>query len=144
MPGGLALLSPTGVRYMDAPAGVLAADAARSLTGQAWSVFAASAALQSVVLPVGHDVSEVRMVDTMAALPSGTALGYRVSTDGGASWTNTPPLTPTNVPAGDALVYQAALSTMDAAQTPVLDETSLFEISTEVTNETRAVSWLLT
>ena len=143
-PGSLALLGPSGVRYMDAPAGVLAADPARSLTGQAWPVLAPSAVLQSTELVVGHDVSEVKLVDTMAALPAGASLTYEVSTDGGASWTQVAPDVPTDVPAGQALVYRAILQTPDQAETPVLDETQLFEIASEVTDEVRAVSWLLT
>ena len=142
-PGGLALLGPSGVRYMDAPAGVLAADPARSLTGQAWPVLAPSAVLQSTALAVGHAVSEVRLVDTMAALPSGASLTYEVSTDGGASWTQVAPNIPTDVPAGQNLVYRATLQTPNQAETPVLDETQLFEIASEVTDEVRAVSWLL-
>ena len=142
-PGSVSVLSPAGAQYLDAPGGALGVGSARSIVGQSWAVFAASGMLGSAVLPVGHNVDEVRMVDTMAALPTGTALGYRVSTDGGATWTNTPPLTPTNVPAGDALVYQAALSTTDTAQTPVLDTTDLYEIATETQTETQAVSWLL-
>lgn len=143
MPGGLALLSPTGVRYMDAPVGALAADPTRSLTGQAWPVFASSAALQSVVLAVGHDVSEVKMVDTMAALPAAASFTYEVSTDGGSTWTTTPPMTPTDVPAGASLVYRALLGTSTQAATPILDTTNLYEIATQTTSATRAVSWLL-
>lgn len=142
-PGGLALLSAAGVSYQDAPAGALAADDARSLSGQAWAVFAPSAALQSVVLPVGHDMDEVKMVDTMAAMPTGTTLTYNVSTNGGAGWTATPPDTPTDVPSGSQLVYQAVLGTSEQTQTPVLDETQVFEIASEVTDEAQAVSWLL-
>ena len=142
-PGGLALLGPSGVRYMDAPAGVLAADPARSLTGQAWPVLALSAVLQSTALAVGHDVTEVKAVDAMVALPAGASLTYEVSTDGGASWTQVAPDVPTDVPAGQDLVYRAILQTSDQAETPVLDETQLFEIASEVTDEVRAVSWLL-
>jgi hypothetical protein len=50
---------------------------------------------------------------------------------------------PTTVPAGDALVYRAALGRSDAAQTPVLDTTDVYEIATETQTQTQAVSWLL-
>jgi len=142
-PGSVAVLSSARAQYLDAPGGGLGVDATGSIVGRSWAVFAASGTMQSAMLPVGHNVDEVRMVDMMAAMPAGTPLRYRVSTDGGGTWTNTPPLTPTAVPAGDALVYQAALSTTDAAQTPVLDETDLYEIATETQTETQAVSWLL-
>ena len=142
-PGGVAVLSAAGARYLDAPGGALGVDAARSIVGQAWRVFAPAGVLQSAVLPVGHDVDEVRMVDTMAALPPGTGVGYEVSTDGGAAWTRTPPLTPTDVPAGDALAYRADLTTGNTAATPLLDATDLYEIATETRTATQAVSWLL-
>jgi hypothetical protein len=142
--GSLALLSPAGIAYLSAAGGALGSDAAESITGQSWSVFAPAAQVQSTVLPgLGHAVDEVKMVDTMAALPSGSSLAYWVSTDGGATWTDTPPLQPTAVPAGSSLVYRAALGTADQSQTPILDTTDLYEIATQVTNETQAVSWLL-
>jgi hypothetical protein len=142
--GSLALLSPAGITYLAASGGALGSDADKSIVGQAWAVFTPTAQLQSTVLPgLNHAVDEVRMVDTMAAMPPGSSLMYWVSTDGGAAWTETPPLQPTAVPAGSSLVYRAALSTADQAQTPVLDTTDLYEIATQVTDETQAVSWLL-
>ena len=87
-------------------------------------------------------MSEVKVTDAMAAMPTGTSVGYQVSTDGGAAWTATSPLQPTAVPAGSALVYRAALGTSDQGQTPVLDTTDLYEIATRTVTETQAVSWL--
>jgi hypothetical protein len=142
--GSLALLSPSGISYLSSSGGALGSDAPKSIVGQSWAVFAPSAQLQSVVLPgLTHSVDEVKMVDTMAAIPTGSTIMYWVSTDGGAEWTETPPLQPTAVPAGSSLVYRAGLSTADQAQTPVLDTTDLYEIATEVVNESPAVSWLL-
>ncbi len=142
-PGGLALLSASGVRYMEAPAGTESTSTARSITGQSWPVFAPTAQLQSVTLPVGHTVTEVKMVDSMAALPGSATIDYAVSTDGGGTWTTTPPLQPTDVPAGSQLVYRALLGTSNQTQTPVLDATNLYEIATQTTSQARAVAWLL-
>ena len=141
--GSVVLLSPAGVQYLDASGGALGVDGARSVVGQSWAVFSSGGILYSAVLPVGHDVDEVKMVDTMAALPSGTSLMYWVSTDGGGSWTETPPMVPTDVPSGSSLVYQADLTTDNQAQTPVLDITDLYEIQTQTTTDSQAVSWLL-
>jgi len=143
--GSLAVLHGSGIDYYDAQGGAtLTQNSAISIVGQSWSVFAPSAVLQSTLLPgLTHNVDEVKMVDSMSALPSGTALAYQVSTDDGTSWTDVPPMTPTDVPSGDELVYRAVLSTTDQAETPVLDSTNVYEIATVVTYETRAVSWLL-
>lgn len=142
--GSLALLSPAGIAYQDTSGGALGSDGAKSVVGQSWAVFAPSAQLQSVVLPgLRHQVSEVKLVDTMTALPPGGALAYWTSTDGGVTWTETPPLQPTAVPAGSELAYRAVLTTADQGQTPVLDTTDLYEIATRTVTETQAVSWLL-
>ena len=142
-PGGLALLSASGVRYMAAPAGTESASAARRITGQSWPVFAPTAQLQSTLLSIGHNVTEVKMVDSMAALPGSATIDYAVSTDGGGTWTTTPPLQPTDVPAGSQLMYRALLGTSNQAQTPVLDATNLYEIATQVSTQSRSVAWLL-
>ncbi len=142
--GSLAVLSPAGIAYLTASDGAFVANDAKSVVGQAWPVFAPTALLQSTVLPgLNHPVDEVKMVDTMAAMPTGASLVYWVSTDGGAAWTETPPLQPTAVPAGSSLVYRAVLGTVDQSQTPVLDTTDVFEIASQTTSETQAVSWLL-
>ena len=143
--GSVALLSPSGIHYLDPYGGSMGSDTARSVLGRTWPVFATSGVLQSTVLPVGQPVDEVKMVDTLAALPSGAAVTYRVSTDGGTSWTDVPPDTPTTVPAGESLVYQAVLSTTNQAATPILDTTNLYQILTETITPTTppAVTWLL-
>lgn len=143
--GTLAVLHGSGIAYYDPQGGAtLTRNSARSIVGQTWPIFRSSAVLQSPVLPgLTHNVDEVKMVDSMAVLPPETALGYQVSTDGGATWTAVPPLTPTTVPSGDQLVYRAILTTTDPSATPVLDTTNLYEIATVTTYETRAVSWLL-
>jgi len=141
---GFTLYSPAGkdlasVSSFSAVRGSAATD--NDSTAAVWTAAAASfhgwhagmvrptsptAQLQSTVLPgLDHAVDEMRMVDTMAALPPGSALIYWGSTDGGATWTETPPLQPMAVPTGSLLVYGAVLSTADPAQMPVLDTTDL-------------------
>ena len=142
--GSLAVLHQTGVAYFDPQAGGFGQDVARSVLGQSWGIFAPSAVLQSSLLPgLTHNIDEVKMVDSMASMPASTSLTYQVSTDGGQTWTSTPPLTPTKVPAGQQVQYRAVLSTTNATETPVLDATDMYEIATVTYTVADAVSWLV-
>lgn len=144
---GAAVLYPSGWNYYDEPAGSFGQDAPRSLSGQSWPVYAPTAILESVVLPVNHNVNEVRLEDAncasgqtppnctaAATVPSGTSVGYQVSTDGCGTWTSVPLFTNTYVPSGDQLCYLLTLSTSNPDVTPVVDVTNLYEIVTTIVN----------
>lgn len=148
-PDAVGVLYPTGWVYEDlGTADTFGPDSVRSLTGQTWAVYRANAALQSVQLPVGHTVDDVRVEDADCAagktppncsglpnLPAGTSLAYQVSTDGCHTWTDTPVFTNVSVPPGTSLCYRLALGTTDSAVTPVVDVTNLYEIAERTTVE---------
>lgn len=138
---------PTGWDYEDAGTGVFGQDTIRSLTGQTWPSYAPQAVLESVVLPVGHAVTEVRVEDAdcgsgqtppnctqVATVPSGTGVSYQVSTDGCQTWAPTPVFTNVTVPSGTSLCYQITLTTSDPTVTPVVDVTNLYEIAQQQTS----------
>jgi hypothetical protein len=117
-------------------------DSIRSLAGQRWAAYAPRAVLESVALPVGHPVTQLRVEDAdcaagqsppnctaMATVPAGTSVGYRVSTDGCRTWTATPVFTNVTAPSGSSICYQITLTTSDPAVTPVVDVTNLYEIA---------------
>ena len=145
----VAVLYPTGWTYEDLVTGnTFGQDSIRSLGGQTWAVYQPSAVLQSVVLPVGHAVDEVRIEDAdcaagksppsctgLPSVPAGTSVAYQVSTDGCHTWTDAPVFTNVTAPAGSSLCYRITLSTTDPAQTPVIDVTNLYEIAAVTTVE---------
>ena len=142
-PAAAAVVYPTGWDYEGLMAGnTLGEDSTRSLSRQRWSAYTRQAVLESVMLPVGHRVTAVRVEDAdcaagqsppdctgMATLPAGTGIAYQVSTDGCRTWTAVPVLTNVTVPAGSNLCYRISLTTRDLTATPVLDVTNLFEIA---------------
>ena len=144
-----AVLYPTGWAYEDlGSGGTFGQDSTRSLGGQTWAVYPPSAVLQSVILPVGHSVDELRVEDANCAggkippdctglptVPAGTSLAYQVSTDGCHTWTSAPLFSNVSVPAGSSLCYRVTLTTVDPAETPVIDVTNLYEIAAETTIE---------
>ncbi len=145
----VAVLYPTGWAYEDLVTGnTFGQDRIRSLGGQTWAVYQPSAVLQSVVLPVGHTIDELRVEDAnctagesppnctdQADLPSGTSVAYQVSTDGCHTWTGAPVFTNVTVPVGSSLCYRITLTTTDPAQTPIIDVTNLYEIAAVTTVE---------
>ena len=143
------VLYPTGWAYADlGGGGTFGQDPTRSLGGQTWAVYPPSAVLQSVALPIRHSVDELRVEDADCAagktppdctglptVPAGTSLAYQVSTDGCHTWTSAPLFTNVSVPAGSSLCYRVTLTTVDPAETPVIDVTNLYEIASETTVE---------
>ncbi len=148
-PNAVAVLYPSGWRYEDiGGAGTFGPDAARGLAGQAWPLYAPSAVLQSVILPVGHSVDMLRVEDAdcaagqtppscsdLAQVPAGTSVAYQLSTDDCNTWTDAPVFTNVTVPAGSSVCYRLTLSTTDPIQTPVIDVTNLYEIAAVTTKE---------
>ncbi len=142
----VAVLYATGWWLEDVGAGgAFETDSLRSLAEQSWPVYSPSAVLQSVVLPVGHAVSELRVEDAdcakgetppncsdQALVPSGTSVSYEVSTDGCRTWILAALFTNVAVPAGTQLCYRLMLTTTNPGQTPVIRATNLYEIATEV------------
>jgi len=143
-----AVVYPTGWDYEDLATGnTFGQDSIRSLSGQTWPAYAPQAVLASVALPVGHQVTQVRVEDAdcaagqsppdctaMAALPAGTSIAYQVSTDGCRTWTAAPVFSNVTVPAGASLCYRITLTTSDPAVTPVVDVTNLYEIAQRQTS----------
>lgn len=152
----VAILTPSGWWFQDVgPGGVFQTDPPRSLTGQSWPVYPPSAVLQSVVLPVGHMVSDVRVEDAncpkgggripctdLASLPNGTSVSYEVSTDGCRTWTVAPLFTNVAVTPGTQLCYRLTLATTNPVETPVIHVTNLYEIATEVIDRSGAPTTL--
>ncbi len=143
------VLYPSGWAYEDLGTGnTLAQDAVRSLTGQTWAVYQGNAVLQSVVLPVGHAVDDVRVEDANCAAgkvpPNCTGratlphrhLGrlpgehrWLPHLDGCAG------LHQRLRPAGTSLCCRLARATTDPTVTPVVDVTNLYEIAERTTVE---------
>ena len=142
-PAAAAVVYPMGWDYEDLVTGnTFGQDSIRSLAGQRWAAYAPRAVLESVALPVGHPVTQLRVEDAdcaagqsppnctaMATVPAGTSVGYRVSTDGCRTWTATPVFTNVTAPSGSSICYQITLTTSDPAVTPVVDVTNLYEIA---------------
>lgn len=143
--GSVGVLYPWGWTYLDpGPSGNLAPDPARSLRGQSYAAFAATAVLQSAQLPASHTVKTLRVEDADCtpqipgtacsgepSLPPGTALSFAVSADGCGAWTDARPFSNVTVSPGAQVCYRVTLATTDPTRTPRLDVTNLFEVRSE-------------
>lgn len=144
----VAVLYPWGWTYLDpGPSGTFAPDAARSLQGQTYAAFRASAVLQSTPLAAAVPVGTLRLEDADctpqipgtrctggASLPPGTALAFGLSAVGCGAWTPAQAFSNVAVAAGTEVCYRVALSTTDPSRTPRLDVTNLFEIRAQATS----------
>jgi hypothetical protein len=144
-PGSVAVLYPWGWTYLDpGPAGTLAPDAARGLAGQRYAVFAPTAVLQGVPIPVSHAVNALRVEDAdctpqvagsacsgLPALPPGTALAYAVGAQGCTFLTAVETFRVVPVAPGSSACYRVTLSTVDPRETPRLYVTNLYEVAAE-------------
>lgn len=142
-PASAAVVYPNGWAYEDLATGAtLTGDSVRSLTGQDWASYVRRATVESIVLPVGHQLRQVRVEDAdcgpgqlppdcthEVSTPPGTAVSYQVSTDACRTWTATPLFTNVTVPSGSRLCDQVTLSTTDPTRSPLVDVTNLYEIA---------------
>lgn len=149
---GVAIASPDGWRYAAAVGTGMAWESRLGLSGERWPAYRKQSTVESTILPLGHAVTQLRVEDANCTalgvcqdgpqLPAGTALAYRVATEGCTSWNAAEVAANFTLPlVARDVCYRLRLSTVNPRRTPVVHVTNIYEIAL-VSDQSRVAALL--